>query len=61
MSDTPSPWLTVAQAAEYIQTGPKIIYAAIKAGHLKAAHIGGRRDIRLRREWLDAYVEGLAR
>ncbi len=49
--------MTVHQAAAYIQAGPKIIYRAIAARQLKAARIGARRDIRVRREWLDEYVE----
>jgi excisionase family DNA binding protein len=52
-----TPWLTVRQAAAYIQTGPKVVYRAIAAGHLRAARIGARRDIRVRREWVNEYVE----
>jgi excisionase family DNA binding protein len=55
-----SPWLTVRQAAAYIQTGPKVVYRAIAAGHLRAARIGARREIRVRREWVNAYVEHCA-
>ena len=55
-----SPWLTVRQAAAYIQTGPKVVYRAIAAGHLRAARIGARRDIRVRREWVNEYAERCA-
>jgi excisionase family DNA binding protein len=55
-----SPWLNVKQAAAYIQAGPKTVYRAVEAGHLRAARLGGRRDIRLRREWLDDYLERCA-
>jgi excisionase family DNA binding protein len=55
-----TPWLTVKQAAAYIQAGPKTVYRAVEAGQLRAARIGGRRDIRLRREWLDEFLERCA-
>jgi excisionase family DNA binding protein len=50
-------WLDVRQAAARAQTGPKPIYRAVKAGHLRAARIGGRRELRFRAEWLDAWLE----
>lgn len=55
-----SPWLNIRQSADYIQAGPKVIYNAIKAGHLRAARIGGRRDIRIKQAWLDDYLERMA-
>jgi excisionase family DNA binding protein len=60
LTDAPSPWWTVAQAAKYSQVGRQTIYKAIRAGAMKAAHVGGRREIRTRREWVDAFIEAAA-
>ncbi len=53
-----SPWLTVAEASAYCQLCPRVIYTAARSGKLRHARVGGRREIRLRREWLDAWLEG---
>ena len=52
-----TPWLTVPQAAAGAQVGPKIIYTAIAKGKLKAARLGVRRELRIHRDWLDAWIE----
>jgi excisionase family DNA binding protein len=49
-------WLTLQQAADAAQVGPKLLRREIKAGRLRAAKIGGRGDIRIHREWLDAWL-----
>jgi excisionase family DNA binding protein len=54
---TPSPWLTVAEAAERARCGVKTVYREAQAGRLRAARIGGRRELRLRPEWVDAWLE----
>ena len=51
-----SPWLTVAEAAERARCGAKTIYREVRAGRLKAARIGGRRELRLLPEWIDAWL-----
>ena len=51
-------WLTVRQAAARAQCGPKVIYRAVRARKLRAAAIGGRRELRFRAEWVDSWVEG---
>ena len=56
-SDKRSEWATVAQEARRIQTSPGVIYLACRAGQLRHARVGGRRDIRLRPEWTDAWLE----
>jgi excisionase family DNA binding protein len=52
----PSPWLTVTEAAERARCGPKLIYREVKAGRLRAAKVGGRRELRLLPEWIDAWL-----
>ena len=52
-----SPWLTIREAAPYAKCGVKVLYRAISSGQLKAVRLGGRRELRLRREWLDGWLE----
>ena len=54
-------WFKVQQAAEYAGVSPDTIYTACERGELKHARIGGRRAIRLRAEWIDAWLEQHAR
>jgi excisionase family DNA binding protein len=53
-------WLTVPEAAERARCGPKVIYRAVHSGQLRAAQIGGRRELRFRVEWIDAWIESLS-
>ena len=53
---TVSPWLTVTEAAERARCGVKLIYREVRAGRLRAAHLGGRRDLRLTAEWVDEWL-----
>ena len=55
-----SPWLTVKEAASVARVGQKLIYRECAAGRLRHARIGFRRDIRIRREWVDEYLERCA-
>jgi excisionase family DNA binding protein len=59
MDDHPT-WMTVAEAARYARCGPKTLYREVRRGRLKAARVGGRREIRVRREWLDRWLEDCA-
>jgi len=52
----PSPWLTVPEAAQRARVGTKTIYAEVKAGRLRAARIGGRRDLRVLCTWVDDWL-----
>jgi excisionase family DNA binding protein len=51
-----SPWLTVGEAARRARCGVKTIYREVRAGRLRAARIGGRRELRLRPEWVDDWL-----
>jgi excisionase family DNA binding protein len=55
-----SPWLTVDQGAARALVSPRTIYTACRGGQLRHARVGGRRDIRLRAEWIDAWLESSA-
>ena len=54
----PSPWWDVGRGAAYARVSKKLLYRAIRGGKLKAARVGGRREVRLRREWIDEFIEG---
>lgn len=60
MNELVTTWLTVREAAAYSKCATKTLYRAIRQGALKAARVGGRRKIVLRREWIDAYLEASA-
>lgn len=51
-----SPWLTVRDAAARARVGEKIIYREVKAGRLRAARVGFRRDLRFLSEWVDDWL-----
>ena len=53
-----SPWLTVDEAAQRARCGPKTIYREVRTGRLRAARIGGRRELRLLPEWIDEWLVG---
>ena len=50
-------WLNVAEGAEYSGVSRDTIYTACERGELRHARIGGRRAIRLKAEWIDAWLE----
>ena len=56
-SDHDSPWLTIREAAPYAKCGVKVLYRAVRTGRLRAARLGGRRELRLRREWIDRWID----
>ncbi|MGK2877860.1 MAG: helix-turn-helix domain-containing protein [Solirubrobacterales bacterium] len=49
--------LNVTQAAEYAGVSPKTIYRAINARRLTHSCIGESKCYRIRREWLDAWID----
>ena len=50
-------WLTVAEGAEYAGVSRDTIYTACERRELAHARLAGRRAIRLRREWIDGWIE----
>jgi len=53
-----SPWLTVREATRRVggKCGPKLLYQEVRAGRLRAAKIGGRRELRFLPEWIDTWL-----
>ena len=49
-------WLDVADAAGHAKCGKRSIYLAVQQGKLRAARLGGRRELRFLREWVDAWL-----
>ena len=47
-------WLNVAEGAEYAGVCRDLIYDACAARRMHHIRVGGRRAIRLKREWIDA-------
>lgn len=52
-----SPWLTAGEAAAYAKRGRRFLAREVKAGRLRAAVIGGRREFFFKREFLDQWLE----
>ena len=50
-------WLTVAEGALYSGISRDTIYTACERGELRHVRIRGRRAIRLKSEWIDAWLE----
>jgi len=50
-------WLTVADAAGYAGVSRDTIYTACERREMRHARIAGLRAIRLRSEWIDAWLE----
>lgn len=51
-----SPWLDVRQAALHANCGRKSIYNAVASGKLRAARLGGRRELRFLALWVDEWL-----
>ena len=54
-------WLKAAEAARRARCGVKRIYAAARAGHLKASRIDARGTLRILAEAVDSWVDSGAR
>jgi excisionase family DNA binding protein len=51
-----TPWLTVDEAADRARCGIKLIYREVAALRLRAVRLGGRRELRLLPDWIDAWL-----
>ena len=56
-----SQWLKLREATAYVHVSAATLRREIRAGRLRAARVGGRRCIRLRRESLDDWLESSTR
>ena len=52
------PWLTITQGARYVHVHQATLRREMYRGRLRHARVGGRKAIRLRRSWLDQWLEG---
>ncbi len=50
-------WMTVAEAAEYAGVSRDTIYTACERCEIQHARVAGRRAIRVKAEWVDAWFE----
>jgi excisionase family DNA binding protein len=56
-SDQGDPWLTVQQAAQIAGVHHCTMRRECRAGRLRYARVGGRKLIRIRVSWVDAWLE----
>ena len=49
-------WFTVEDAAQHARCGRRSIYLAVQQGKLRAARLGGRRELRFLAEWINAWL-----
>jgi excisionase family DNA binding protein len=49
-------WLTVKEAAQHAKCGVRSIYLAVQQGKLRAARLGGRRELRFLACWIDGWL-----
>jgi excisionase family DNA binding protein len=54
------PWLNVSEAAEYAGVCRDTIYTACERNELRSSRLSGRRAIRIRPQWIDAWLERYA-
>jgi excisionase family DNA binding protein len=61
-NEAPAPtWLRVAEAASYAHLSADTVYTACERGELQHVRVGGRRSIRTRSQWVDAWLEKYTR
>ena len=54
------PWLRLNEAADRLKVHSATLRRAIRRGDLRAARVSGRKAIRIRASWADAYLEDTA-
>ena len=54
-------WLSVAEAAEYAGVSRDTIYTVCERRRFITLGLGGHRAVRLKAEWIDAWLERHAR
>lgn len=54
---TDDPWLRLSQCAERVQVHEATLRREIQRRRLRHARVGGRKSIRVRASWLDAWLE----
>jgi excisionase family DNA binding protein len=52
-----TPWMTVKEAAKRIGASVEFVYDACSANGLKHTRLGGKRNIRIKPEHLDEWME----
>jgi excisionase family DNA binding protein len=57
VAPNPDPWLTLQQGADRVQVHEATLRREIQRGRLRHARVGGRKSIRIRASWLDAWLE----
>lgn len=57
LTDEPSPWLLPAEAAQYCRVSVQTLYREARLKRLQHYRLGGRRELRFRRESLDAWLQ----
>jgi len=60
MSDARGDWLTIDDARAIAKVSAKLLYREIRLGRLKAARLGGRRLVRIHRDWLQQWMVAAA-
>ena len=50
-------WFNVSEAADYAGVSRDTIYTACERHELRSARLSGRRAIRIRPQWIDAWLE----
>ena len=54
----PSGWWTRRDAAVHARVSEATIGRAVKSARLRHMRVGGRRALRFKREWVDAWLDG---
>ena len=62
VADQQSPWLTFGDgsAQQRAKKGRRYLTKEVKNGRLKAAVVGGRRELYFKPEWIDQWLEAQA-